>query len=237
MKAVRALLQFTTILPLGKAVDFDAFARHSYIYPLAGYVIGTIAAVLAFLVPGRALGAGVAVAAAILISGCHHFDGLLDLGDGLMVHGDRTRRIAALSDRLTGTGGIALGLLVTLLSFSGLLSVASIPWTILAAEVLAKCSMAVLTVTGTPFKEGMHSYLHGFARPWFLPASLALCLPVLLFPLGIRGLLAIFTAFLLTVILLLSLSRHLFGGVNGDIVGAANEITRMSVIVALAIAT
>jgi adenosylcobinamide-GDP ribazoletransferase len=237
MKAVRALLQFTTILPLGKAVDFDAFARHSYIYPLAGYVIGTIAAVLAFLVPGRALGAGVAVAAAILVSGCHHFDGLLDLGDGLMVHGDRTRRIAALSDRLTGTGGIALGLLVTLLSFSGLLSVASIPWTILAAEVLAKCSMAVLTVTGTPFKEGMHSYLHGFARPWFLPASLALCLPVLLFPLGIRGLLAIFTAFLLTVILLLSLSRHLFGGVNGDIVGAANEITRMSVIVALAIAT
>jgi adenosylcobinamide-GDP ribazoletransferase len=237
MKAVRALLQFTTILPLGKAVDFDAFARHSYIYPLAGYVIGTIAAILAFLVPGRALGAGVAVAAAILVSGCHHFDGLLDLGDGLMVHGDRTRRIAALSDRLTGTGGIALGLLVTLLSFSGLLSVASIPWTILAAEVLAKCSMAVLTVTGTPFKEGMHSYLHGFARPWFLPVSLALCLPVLLFPLGIRGLLAIFTAFLLTVILLLSLSRHLFGGVNGDIVGAANEITRMSVIVALAIAT
>lgn len=237
MKAVRALLQFTTILPLGKAVDFDAFARHSYIYPLAGYAIGTIAAVLAFLVPGRALGAGVAVAAAILVSGCHHFDGLLDLGDGLMVHGDRTRRIAALSDRLTGTGGIALGLLVTLLSFSGLLSVASIPWTILAAEVLAKCSMAVLTVTGTPFKEGMHSYLHGFTRPWFLPASLALCLPVLLFPLGIRGLLAIFTAFLLTVILLLSLSRHLFGGVNGDIVGAANEITRMSVIVALAIAT
>jgi adenosylcobinamide-GDP ribazoletransferase len=237
MKAVRALLQFTTILPLGKAVDFDAFARHSYIYPLAGYVIGTIAAILAFLVPGRALGAGVAVAAAILVSGCHHFDGLLDLGDGLMVHGDRTRRIAALSDRLTGTGGIALGLLVTLLSFSGLLSVASIPWTILAAEVLAKCSMAVLTVTGTPFKEGMHSYLHDFARPWFLPASLALCLPVLLFPLGIRGLLAIFTAFLLTVILLLSLSRHLFGGVNGDIVGAANEITRMSVIVALAIAT
>lgn len=235
--AVRALLQFTTILPLGRAVDFDAFARHSYIYPLAGYVIGTIAAALAFLVPGRALGAGVAVAATILISGCHHFDGLLDFGDGLMVHGDRARRIAALSDRLTGTGGIALGLLVTLLSFSGLLSVASIPWTILAAEVLAKCSMAILTVTGTPFKEGMHSYLHGFARPWFLPASLALCLPVLLFPLGIRGLLAIFTAFLLTVILLLSFSRHLFGGVNGDIVGAANEITRMSVIVALAIAT
>ncbi|MDT8357096.1 MAG: adenosylcobinamide-GDP ribazoletransferase [Methanomicrobiaceae archaeon] len=237
MKAVRALLQFTTILPLGRGVDFDAFARHSYIYPLAGYVIGAIAAILAYLMPERALGAGVAVAVVILLSGCHHFDGLLDFGDGLMVHGDRTRRIAALSDRLTGTGGIALGLLVTLLSFSGLLSVASIPWTILAAEVLAKGSMAVLTVTGTPFKEGMHRYLHGFARPWFLPASIMLCLPVLLFPLGQWGIAASFTALLLTVIFLLSLSRHLFGGVNGDIVGAANEITRMTVIVALAIAT
>jgi adenosylcobinamide-GDP ribazoletransferase len=237
VKAVRALLQFTTILPLGKSVDFDAFARRSYIYPVAGYVIGAIAAILAYLMPERALGAGVAVAAVILVSGCHHFDGLLDLGDGLMVHGDRTRRIAAISDRLTGTGGIALGLLVILLSFSGLLSVASIPWTILAAEVLAKGAMAVLTVTGTPFKEGMHSYLHGFARPWFVPASLALCLPVLLFPLGIEGLLATFAAFLLTLIFLLLLARRLFGGVNGDIVGAANEITRMTVIVALAIAT
>jgi len=30
---------------------------------------------------------------------CHHFDGLLDLGDGLMAHGEREKRIKALTDR------------------------------------------------------------------------------------------------------------------------------------------
>ncbi|MDD1682010.1 MAG: adenosylcobinamide-GDP ribazoletransferase, partial [Methanoregula sp.] len=40
MKALLALLQFTTVLPLGKPQEFDTFARHSWIYPLAGYVIG-----------------------------------------------------------------------------------------------------------------------------------------------------------------------------------------------------
>ncbi|HZD43846.1 MAG TPA: adenosylcobinamide-GDP ribazoletransferase, partial [Methanomicrobiales archaeon] len=39
----RALLQFTTILPLGKMGDFDEFARRSYLYPFAGYVLGGIA--------------------------------------------------------------------------------------------------------------------------------------------------------------------------------------------------
>ena len=34
MKALISLLQFTTILPLGKARDFENFARHSYIYPV-----------------------------------------------------------------------------------------------------------------------------------------------------------------------------------------------------------
>ena len=35
---------------------------------------------------------------------------------------------------------------------------------------------------------------------------------------------------------LLSCPNRLFGGVNGDVVGAANEITRALVIVALALA-
>ena len=45
MSALLALLQFTTILPLGKPQDFDEFARRSWLYPLAGYVIGCLAAV------------------------------------------------------------------------------------------------------------------------------------------------------------------------------------------------
>ena len=49
MKSVIALLQFNTIIPLGKPADFDAFAKHSWIYPLAGYVTGFLAALPAIL--------------------------------------------------------------------------------------------------------------------------------------------------------------------------------------------
>ena len=40
MKSIRSLLQFTTILPLGIQEDLAEFGRRSYLYPLAGYVIG-----------------------------------------------------------------------------------------------------------------------------------------------------------------------------------------------------
>ena len=103
MKSVLALLQFTTILPLGKPADFDAFAKHSWIYPLAGYVTGFISAIPAIL--AALLGfdnslviAALTIAVSIFISGGNHFDGLLDFGDGLMAHGSSEKRIRAMTD-------------------------------------------------------------------------------------------------------------------------------------------
>jgi adenosylcobinamide-GDP ribazoletransferase len=116
MSAILSLLQFTTILPLGKPQDF----RNSWLYPLAGYVIGCLAAVPALFIADHTIGAAVAVALVLLISGAHHFDGLLDLGDGLMAHGDQEKRVRALTDRQVGAGGVAAGIVTTLLLFAGL---------------------------------------------------------------------------------------------------------------------
>ncbi|MGB9175357.1 MAG: adenosylcobinamide-GDP ribazoletransferase, partial [Methanoregula sp.] len=102
MSAILSLLQFATILPLGKPQDFEKFARNSWLYPLAGYVIGCLAAVPVIFIADHTIGAAVAVALVLLISGAHHFDGLLDLGDGLMAHGDQEKRVRALTDRQVG---------------------------------------------------------------------------------------------------------------------------------------
>ncbi|MEN6512539.1 adenosylcobinamide-GDP ribazoletransferase, partial [Methanoculleus sp.] len=108
MKSVLALLQFCTSLPLGRPVEFEYFARRSYLYPLAGYVIGGIAAGITYwIAPPPAVGAAVALAIVLVLSGCNHFDGLLDFGDGLMAHGSREKRIAAMTDRTTGAGAVA----------------------------------------------------------------------------------------------------------------------------------
>jgi adenosylcobinamide-GDP ribazoletransferase len=169
------------------------------------------------------------------LTGAHHFDGLLDFGDGLMAHGDRERRILALTDRNTGAGAIALGISVTLLAFAGLQGSVSIIIAIITSEVCAKCSMSFLTTYGTPFHEGMHSYLHQYSKPYFPVISLLICLPLVLLPIAPIKIFGAFICMLICPLILLLVSDRLFGGVNGDVVGASNEITRAVVILAIAL--
>lgn len=233
MKALLALLQFTTILPLGKPQDFETFARHSWIYPVAGYVIGCLAALPVLFIADHTIAAAVTVALVLLISGAHHFDGLLDLGDGLMAHGDKEKRIRALTDRQIGAGGVAAGIVTTMLLFAGLQSSASIVAAIIAGEVCAKFSMAYLTAYGEPFRDGIHRYLHQFARPTFVVLAGILCLPLFLLPIAPVKIFGALVVMILCPAVLLLISRRIFGGVNGDVAGASNEITRALVIVAM----
>jgi adenosylcobinamide-GDP ribazoletransferase len=235
MKAFTALLQFTTILPLGKQQDIENFARRSYIYPCAGYVIGGLLSVPLFFIADRTIASAIAIAGLLLITGAHHFDGLLDLGDGLMAHGDKEKRIGALTDQRVGTGGIAAGIAVTVLLFAGLQSSSSIIIAIVFGEVCAKFSMAFLTAYGTPFREGMHSYLHQFAKPYFPFIAALFCIPLVFLPLSPLKFSGAAIAMVLCPASLFLLSKKMFGGVNGDIVGASNEITRAVVILIISI--
>ncbi|MDD1700244.1 MAG: adenosylcobinamide-GDP ribazoletransferase [Methanoregula sp.] len=235
MKTLISLLQFTTILPLGKPQDLETFARHSYIYPCAGYIIGGVIALPVFFIADRTIAAAVVIAGLFLITGVHHFDGLLDLGDGLMAHGDRERRIRALTDRQVGAGGIAAGIAVTLLLFAGLMVSSSIIVAVIIGEVSAKFSMAFLTAYGTPFREGMHSYLHKFSKPYFPFIAALFCIPLFFLPVSLLQITAAVFFMVLCPALLFILSTRMFGGINGDVVGASNEITRACVILIIAL--
>ncbi len=235
MKSLRSLLQFCTTLPLGEPVEFEYFARRSYLYPIAGYVIGGIAAFIVYWIASPALAAAIALGAVLLLSGCNHFDGLLDFGDGLMAHGSSERRIAAMTDRSVGAGAVAAGVVVTLLAFAGLQTATPIWASILIAEVCAKLAMSYMTVLGRPFRDGIHSYLHDRARPAFLLYATLLALPLLLLPVPGIVFAAAAGATVAVVTAMLVLSHQLFSGVNGDVVGAANEITRAGVIAILAL--
>ena len=233
LNRLRALLQFTTILPLGRTVDFSLFASHTYLYPLSGYVIGGLAGLTAFWIGIPEIRAAVALIAVLGITGANHFDGLLDLGDGLMAHGGKEGRIRALTDRQIGTGGFAAGCTVLLLTFAALSSLPEILWALVAAEVLAKFSMALLTAYGAPFHDGLHAYLYHRAKPWFPVAAGICCLPLVLLPLPYLPLSGAVLAALLIPFVLLVIADRLFGGVNGDVVGASGEITRAVVLCAL----
>jgi adenosylcobinamide-GDP ribazoletransferase len=235
MKALLSLFQFTTILPLGKSQDIEYFARNSYLYPVAGYLIGSLVALPVFFIIDRTIAAAVAIFLFLLLTGAHHFDGLLDFGDGLMAHGNRERRISAMTDRNIGAGAIALGISVTLLAFAGLQGSPSIIIAIIAGEVCAKFSMSFLTMIGRPFREGMHSYLHQYSKPYFPVISFLICLPLILLPIAPVKIFGAFVGMIICPLILLLVSEKIFGGVNGDVVGASNEITRAIVILAIAL--
>ena len=236
MKAIRALLQFTTILPLGKPADFDRFARNSWLYPLAGYVTGGLAALPALIAwlagfENSLIIAGITIALVIFITGANHFDGLLDFGDGLMAHGSREKRITAMTDRTTGAGALAMGILVVILSFAGL---ASLPvWMIgiavLTAEVCGKMVMGLFSALGRPFHDGIQKYIYDHSKRWFVIPTILLALPLLLLPQRLMVAIAIVGALVVFGVLIL-IAKKLFGGVNGDVTGAGNELTRMVVI-------
>jgi len=237
IQAIRALLQFATILPLGKTAPFEDFARNTWLYPLAGYIIGGIAGGILFLLPAPPLvGAVIAIGVVMLISGANHLDGLLDFGDGLMAHGSPEKRILALTDRQTGTGAQALGMLITILS---IVSLGSIPFALTAAsalivaEICGKWSMVFLTIYGKPFHEGLHAMLHRQAKPWFLLPATLLLIPAFLLPLPMIAKISAGIGLILVPVCMRFLAYRLFGGVNGDVTGASGEICRSTILTIL----
>ncbi|MCZ0861192.1 adenosylcobinamide-GDP ribazoletransferase [Methanocorpusculum sp. MG] len=241
MKSVRALLQFTTILPLGEPADFGRFAQRSWLYPLAGYVTGGVAAL-----PGLAAWyfgytnslviAALTLALVIFITGANHFDGLLDLGDGLMAHGSRGKRIAAMTDQTTGAGALALGMMIVLITFAGFASLPPL-WiaaAVLCGEVFGKMVMGLFSALGKPFHEGIQSYIYEHSKRRFAAYTVFLALPLFFLPEKIVVTAGLAAAFLVFGVLW-HLARRCFGGVNGDVTGAGNEITRAAVAVMFAL--
>ena len=72
--------------------------------------------------PSLVVGA-LALALLLWMTGLHHTDGLLDFGDGVMVHGTPEHKIEVMHDQLTGAGAIGLALMtyiVTAFAFASL---------------------------------------------------------------------------------------------------------------------
>lgn len=228
-------MQFCTVLPLGKPQEFEQFAKKTWLYPLAGYLTGGFAALVSFWITDPAIAAAFAIAGLLLITGCNHFDGLLDLGDGLMAHGGREKRISALTDRQIGTGAFALAISIVLITWAGLQAAYPIIWVLLLSEVCAKFSMAFLTVYGKPFRQGIHAFLHEKSHPRFVLYAAILCLPLALLPVSPLKLVAAAVLMVIVPLVLLVISGRAFGGVNGDVVGASNEITRAFIIIAVVV--
>ena len=240
---MRALLSFFTVLPLGRGATLEEAARNVYLLPLVGLATGLPGAVLLLLdvfPPGVA--ASLALAAALLAAGLHHGDGVLDVGDALMVRGTPERRREVLKDSRVGVGGLGALFFVYAPSLFALAALADAsPYlaavSLLAAEVASRSAMLLLLVFGRPAAGGSSSAY--FVRALKGRATraaavvLAVSLPALAaLPLA-WGALAALLAAPAVAGLALYISQRAFGGISGDASGATGELTRAVLLVAL----
>lgn len=238
IRGIGHVVSFLTVLPSGGAT-LDGTARHVHMFPLAGILIG-------LLVGGMGLGVwpffdpllvGLFVTAALLlVTGMHHTDGLADFADGMMAKGSPEAKLGAMRDAATGSAGVA----VTALYVAGMVAAASLAGgglgligAVVAAEVLAKFAMVMVAGTGGPVPGSscvpFAKYMRDRRRQ---AASTGITLAAVFLAGGYAGIAAMGVTAVVSMILVASSERS-FGGITGDVLGAANEISRLASLVVL----
>jgi len=211
-------------------------------YPLAGALIGLVAAATFWLSVSLGfntiVSAILAVIAGLFASGGLHEDGLSDFWDGL--GGGRTReaKLTIMRDSRVGTYGalslfLGLGLqiafLVNLHHYAGLFVVAA---ALIASESAARGAIALpLGLLGSARHEGLGGIMLG-VRPSCLAIGGALAVAVAVALLSLQGVVLIFGA-VLGAALITVLARGFLGGFTGDVLGAAAATARITALGAL----
>jgi adenosylcobinamide-GDP ribazoletransferase len=251
-------LQFFTRVPVtGRLAAWVGWQpewlnRSARYFPLVGAFIGAVGALV--LAAGASLwplpvAVGLSMAATILLTGAFHEDGFADTCDGLGGSAERTRALEIMKDSRIGAYG-AIGLVLML----GLkaLALASLPlgWAVAALCVGHSLSRAVAVslICGLPYAGDA---AHAKARPLAQQVSVRSCIVACAWPLllmaglawaGTNGPAALpppgawalaLAAAAVTGLFCARWFRRRLGGVTGDTLGAAQQLSELAVYLAV----
>ncbi|MHB8870233.1 MAG: adenosylcobinamide-GDP ribazoletransferase [Thermoleophilia bacterium] len=251
------LLGFFSRLPWGGASSLEAVVAAFPLVPLVGWVVGGLSGLAALILspflPAAPL-AAILLTMMVGLTGLNQMDGLLDLGDGLMVHGDTEKRLRVMHDHSAGVGAVAAVLFTYLLAFAALAGIIvqvgagpGADWfaegarrlavAVVVAEVAARLPYLFLAWRGRSSHGGLGSaFLEGFGAQHVM-VGCAAAAPVVLAALllgWIPVLLAVIAS-LLTAAWLLRTATRLLGGVGGDVLGASQELARTAALLAISV--
>lgn len=241
LKPIQSVLAFLTILPVGKQnQDIYYIAKNMYLFPAAGLVIGSIVGAMAlgiseFLHP--LLTGFLITGALVILTGVHHTDALADFADGLMAKGSKEVKHKAMLDPAVGSAGVA----TLVMYFAGMIIVFNIGFgsslaiftSIITAEVIAKYVMVLLANRGISAWEGFSSpFIAAMKDRYKMIVATGIMVAIVWFASSYAGFIALIISLMLAQ-LLKYISSKSFGGVSGDVLGASNEITRLSSFIVL----
>jgi adenosylcobinamide-GDP ribazoletransferase len=232
---ISGALRLLTRLPM-PASDRFAGPRAAWAWPLAGAVIGGLAALMGVL--ALPLGAGIAAALVLgvqaMMTGAMHEDGLADTADGLWGGWDPARRLEIMKDSQIGTYGVMALLVIGLVRWSaiGALLTGDMWWGLIAVAMLSRAPMAVLMAVmpnarGKGLAQSVGQVPKGSAGVAVLLGLLAAA------GLGGSGLWVVL-AVAVVVLALAVVARAKIGGQTGDILGASQQLAEAAGLAVLA---
>ena len=212
-------------------------ADAAWAWPLVGLVVGGLAGGTGWVV--LRLGAAPPVAAVltllllVVLTGALHEDGLADVADGFWGGFAPDRRLEIMRDSRIGAYGV-IALVLSLMIRWSLIATALLllePWSIVVAAVASRAPMAALLRWLPPARAD------GLSRGAGVPSAAGVAVGA---GLAALALLAAGTAGLVAGLLLVAtawgtaaVARRKIGGQTGDVLGCAQQLSEIAVLVAL----
>ena len=235
-------LQFLTRLPspIRRPVTLEDLGASIGWFPAVGVTIGGLlvavdAAARALFHP--AVASAIDVAALLAITGALHLDGVIDTFDGFAAGTTREVRLAAMHQSAAGTAGAIAGCLVILATYVAVASLAdSVRWIALIIGPTAGRTTTLLSYCfyryarseagfsrslkegATPFRAAL-----GFATAAGVAAGLA----------TFGGVLALAAGLTCSILAARTAMKQL-GGLTGDVIGAACELSQLASLITAA---
>ena len=233
LRSAVAAVTFLTAIPLGRTTEVGSRDLRGglALFPLVGAMIGALSAAVAWgaaLVMPSLPAAVLGVAAGVIVTAAMHLDGLADTADGVGAALAGRDPSAVMHDpRLGAFGGAALSLdlLLKISVLSALVAGPRFPVEAIAAGALGR-AVAIALVTALPYAgatAGAGAWTRGIGRG---PALVGIVIASAIGILAVGWAFGVMAAAGLAIAGVIGRwSRRHLGGVTGDTLGAAAELT------------
>lgn len=241
MDGLRLAVSWLSVLPVPAGEVNDRSSKQAIaLAPLVGALLGAAGALLLWglsFTGAPPLLAGLLVVALLaLLTRGMHVDGLADTVDGLGCYGGPERALQVMRDG--GTGPFAVVALIIAVGAQAVSIGALVqqPWVLVLACAVGRAGFVLCCRSGVPAArpEGLGALVAGTQPSWLVAAW---WLVLMLAAFSLAGPQA-FLGVLIAAALLNLFTRHVthrFGGINGDVLGAASEIGTTLVLIAAAL--